>query len=369
MLYDRPIRELMTEFGVGHAGTFSFAQLRRWFSEEYPAVQESSLRAHLHAMTAQPSGKPGRLPWLFERVHDGEYRYSPTADGGAVPERRTRGTATIWEQLDECTRHLSEPFSRADVLAWFRQHRPDVLESSLTAHLHAAVVDPNHPVPTSSKRQPFLVRIEHGKYRRSEVSIPDVETAEGSLDDLVREITVQVAAVEAVDPSLATPIKEAISDLGVLEGVRELVMGGHASDVFRRLWDLGRLDLTLEALVTSSTNAGLFAEEVRQEALGRLSFYVDDALDWQSTDEPPLGSVVQAVASGNRATRPYRVESVAGDHVEGREFWYSGASGEDGVCHYAEGTRILEHIKQLRQESAPVAGRRRSEQPAGTYGA
>ena len=32
----------------------------------------------------------------------------------------------VSELLDECARTLPEPFTRQDILLWFRQHHPDV---------------------------------------------------------------------------------------------------------------------------------------------------------------------------------------------------------------------------------------------------
>jgi hypothetical protein len=356
----------MREFGVGHPGIFTFDQLRRWFASEYPAVQEASLRTHLAEMTAQPHGRPGRLPWLFERVGHGEYRYNPATspDPMAAPPRRSE--TSIWELLDQCTSQLGQTFSRAAIVDWFRRNEPDVRESSLAAHIQEATVTVGRSASTGSKRQPFLVRVEHGRYRRKE-SERGNGPGSASLEELSRELDALLKAIAVIDEDIAGSLRADVARLGIPEAIEQTVRGSHASAMFRRLWNLGRLDLTLEALVTSSTNAGVFGSDVQRQAQGRLAFYSASSADTDET-QPILGSVVLAVPEDRRQARSYRVESIAGGVTQGREFWYSGTREDDGACVYSEHTRRLVDIRDVRDGAAPIAGRRRSEQPEGTYG-
>jgi len=75
---------------------------------------------------------------------------------------------TTWELLDEATRSLAQPFTRADVLAWFAKHHPEIHPPSVSAHLQSATSN----APEESKhaglrgRQPLVSRIGRGQYVR-----------------------------------------------------------------------------------------------------------------------------------------------------------------------------------------------------------
>jgi hypothetical protein len=79
-----------------------------------------------------------------------------------------RGTRTVYELLDECAHALPEPFTRAQVLAWFRRHHPEVAESTLATQIQASTVRLGERVPTSIKRRraPLFERVGHGAYVR-----------------------------------------------------------------------------------------------------------------------------------------------------------------------------------------------------------
>lgn len=74
---------------------------------------------------------------------------------------------TIWDRLEECVQHLSEPFRASEIVDWFRRHYPDVKEQSLRAHIQVAT---SNASPESrgafANRQPLITRVEHGLYRR-----------------------------------------------------------------------------------------------------------------------------------------------------------------------------------------------------------
>jgi hypothetical protein len=74
---------------------------------------------------------------------------------------------TIWDRLEECVEHLTDPFRASEIVGWFRRHYPDVKEQSLRAHIQAATSNAS----ASSRgmfasRQPLITRVEHGLYRR-----------------------------------------------------------------------------------------------------------------------------------------------------------------------------------------------------------
>jgi uncharacterized HhH-GPD family protein len=75
---------------------------------------------------------------------------------------------TIWQLLDEATRLLPQPFTRADVLAWFAEHHPELHPPSVSAHLQAATSNaPGESKPAGFRdRRPLVTRIGWGQYVR-----------------------------------------------------------------------------------------------------------------------------------------------------------------------------------------------------------
>jgi len=73
--------------------------------------------------------------------------------------------ATIWQLLEDCVQHLDEPFRRSEIIGWFRRHHPAVNETSLAAHIQAAVDAPGRGGPFAT-RTPILDRVSQGIYVR-----------------------------------------------------------------------------------------------------------------------------------------------------------------------------------------------------------
>lgn len=71
----------------------------------------------------------------------------------------------------------------------------------------------------------------------------------------------------------ATRFLQMVSDLGGLAAARRLLAAPAVSDGFTALWERGRLDLTVEALVLSEQYRELFTEEEREGAAARLAAY------------------------------------------------------------------------------------------------
>jgi hypothetical protein len=74
---------------------------------------------------------------------------------------------TVWSMLDECVAQLDQPFRRTDIVAWFRQHYPEVRESTLGAHIQAAIETPASRAADHGEhrtRVPLLRRVDHGLY-------------------------------------------------------------------------------------------------------------------------------------------------------------------------------------------------------------
>jgi hypothetical protein len=83
-----------------------------------------------------------------------------------VPSRAA-SDVTIWNLLEHCVWQLDEPFRRSEIIGWFRRHHPEVLESSLAAHIQGATAGAPGRGPFAS-RKPLLVRVDRGLYRRAE---------------------------------------------------------------------------------------------------------------------------------------------------------------------------------------------------------
>lgn len=79
----------------------------------------------------------------------------------------TSGTETIWELLRQATQRLPEPFSRAALVSWVSQRRPDAELSSISTHIQYAIAQaPNRSGHPLGARTPLLDRIDRGLYRR-----------------------------------------------------------------------------------------------------------------------------------------------------------------------------------------------------------
>lgn len=71
----------------------------------------------------------------------------------------------------------------------------------------------------------------------------------------------------------ATRFLQMVSELGGLTAARRLLAAPAVSDGFTSLWERGRLDLTVEALVLSEQYRELFSEDEREGAAARLAAY------------------------------------------------------------------------------------------------
>lgn len=84
---------------------------------------------------------------------------------------------TVWSMLEECVAQLNEPFRRTDIVDWFRRRHPEVKDSTLGAHIQAAIETPasrSGDYQSRTSRRPLLRRIEHGLYVRvSGTVVPD----------------------------------------------------------------------------------------------------------------------------------------------------------------------------------------------------
>lgn len=82
---------------------------------------------------------------------------------------------SVWSLLAECAGQLDEPFRRSEIVGWFRRHHPEVLESTLAAHIQAATGNSTNRAqnfPHLAGRAPLLYRVDHGLYVRADQHQP-----------------------------------------------------------------------------------------------------------------------------------------------------------------------------------------------------
>jgi hypothetical protein len=62
-----------------------------------------------------------------------------------------------------------------------------------------------------------------------------------------------------------------ISELGVLDSAKRLINSTKVSDGYTRLWELGRLDLSVEAIILEDPWKDLFTDREKSRAKKRLA--------------------------------------------------------------------------------------------------
>lgn len=91
-----------------------------------------------------------------------------------------------------------------------------------------------------------------------------------------REFSAAVVAAVAECKKLGyTPsyFLQMVGEFGAVETARRLISAASVSDGFTRLWELGRLDLTVEALALRDEFQPLFSEPECRQARARLAAY------------------------------------------------------------------------------------------------
>ena len=101
--------------------------------------------------------------------------------------------------------------------------------------------------------------------------------------------------------------KRMVVDHGAVEASHRLLTGTRASDGFTRLWEEGRLDLSVEFSVLLPKYHDLFTDDERAEARRRLEQYEFD-VDGHLASWPESGAISQEPAAESAADIP---ESVA----------------------------------------------------------
>ncbi|MBC7630606.1 DUF6884 domain-containing protein [Aeromicrobium sp.] len=98
MKYDKPVWQIMHDCAGALPEVFRYEQVRDWFDQHYPDVNEATIRAHLIGLTEGGRTKhvqfAQRAP-LFRRVARGEYRSIPLAERGEDPHGDVRAGSSL----------------------------------------------------------------------------------------------------------------------------------------------------------------------------------------------------------------------------------------------------------------------------------
>jgi hypothetical protein len=96
--YDRPVWQIMHECADAMPDVFRYDDVRGWFVEHYPDVNEATIRAHLIGLTEGGRAKhvqfAPRSP-VFRRVARGEYSSIPRDERGEDPDAPQPSTSGI----------------------------------------------------------------------------------------------------------------------------------------------------------------------------------------------------------------------------------------------------------------------------------
>ena len=83
----------------------------------------------------------------------------------------------VHELLVECASSLPEPFTRAEILSWFRQHYPAVQESTVSVHVSKLTQRSTRGHAYLGTLHPVIQRVGPGLYRRAIPATPTLELA------------------------------------------------------------------------------------------------------------------------------------------------------------------------------------------------
>lgn len=96
--YDRPVWQIMHKCADAMPEVFRYDDVRTWFAEHYPDVNEATIRAHLIGLTEGGRSKhvqfAARSP-IFRRVARGEYAPIPAAERGEDPDAPPSPTSQL----------------------------------------------------------------------------------------------------------------------------------------------------------------------------------------------------------------------------------------------------------------------------------
>lgn len=98
MKYDRPVWQIMHACADAMPAVFRYEDVRSWFADQYPDVNEATIRAHLIGLTE--GGRPKHVQFaqrspVFRRVARGEYEPIPLAERGESPDVVVPSTSNV----------------------------------------------------------------------------------------------------------------------------------------------------------------------------------------------------------------------------------------------------------------------------------
>ena len=176
-----PIWRLIERSANELAASFTSADIIAWCEQNDLDVAPATLRAHMSALAGNSPTylvHPtfSRRPPVLWRVGRGTYEpYDAMVHGEpGLDEDEGLGTdeefdedqLPVWRMIERAAGELPSPFTVQSVLDWFAQRHPDVLPTTIRAHMSAmAGNSPAYLVhPIFSRRPPILWRVSRGTY-------------------------------------------------------------------------------------------------------------------------------------------------------------------------------------------------------------
>jgi hypothetical protein len=130
--YDRPVWQIMHQCADAMPEVFRYDDVRNWFGENYPDVNEATIRAHLIGLTEGGRAKhvqfAARSP-IFRRVARGEYEPIPASERGEDPNAPAASTSKLKMSGNGRGPHITADDARPSVLTAddAASHVPDVI--------------------------------------------------------------------------------------------------------------------------------------------------------------------------------------------------------------------------------------------------
>jgi hypothetical protein len=206
-----PIWRLVQQAAHELPAPMSLQDIVDWCAVAYPEVAQPTVRAQVAAVTGNLQSylnNPAynqREPILwsvgyseYEPYDDGRHGSVRRDDGveqGPVEEDAEEAIALstrppVWQLLAQAARELVAPFTAAELVAWFAERHPGVLEATVRTQMSDWAG--NSPAyiykPAYNRRPPILWRVARGQYepydsrRHGEVRAAISEVEEGAED-------------------------------------------------------------------------------------------------------------------------------------------------------------------------------------------
>ncbi|MEU6795030.1 caspase family protein [Nonomuraea wenchangensis] len=249
----------------------------------------------------------------------------------AIDEASTEGTYVLAATAEnqKALAPMGEPHTAftAELLRIFQNGLPGggpLLDlDTIYTHVRAAMRDKGRPLPQKRDRNTAgrLTLVRNRAHTSPARSVP------GGLEREFDAAMVEVyrrAKTEA--RYTATYFLEMLNQRGGLATARHLLNASRVSDGFTALWERGRLDLTVEAVILQSRFASLFTDDERERARARLEEY-----GYVPSDRPMSGTAMSSRLIEVHDFDP-RYHTGGPRAIQGKCSWHGRTCDEDVVA-------------------------------------